>query len=182
MKVRRTNLTPQTYGARLLQRGFHRIGGGSFAEVYGKEDWPYVIKVGHRADFAYNAFVRKVQRWGQKCPWLPRIVAAHRLLSAPMKRGSSRSEAEFVVVLMERLDDAQHEWLAIRRTIMDNGYGAGCKFLIPDLRLQRIMRMLRTAFDLDMHALNVCIRPGTDQVVLTDPIYTFRTAPKRIRL
>ena len=118
-------------------------------------------------------------RWGKRTPWFPRIIAAHRFLSVSLlKSRQNRSASEFSVFYMERLEKVSYEtWSDQKKNVIE--YYPVEKILVPDLRVQRIMRMLQRNFSYDMHSGNVMCRGK--QLVITDPFCCFRNNPAAIR-
>jgi hypothetical protein len=177
VKVKRTNLTRETYMERLRKHGWRQVGRpGCFASAFKKGK--RVIKI-TGLDLAYSAYARKVMRWG-KSKWFPKIHAACRYVSVPMLRdGIKRTDAEFSVYVMEKLvhlskKEQENYNDGIRRRIFNEHN----EIAIPDLRMRRVLRMLKKHYNFDLHYQNV-MRRESGHLVISDPVYSFRRSLDR---
>lgn len=69
-----TRLTPGQVGHLLMRKGFTRLGGGSFGEVFLPPGKDYVLKLVDASDHAYLDFIRNARRSGN--PHFPRIIGS----------------------------------------------------------------------------------------------------------
>lgn len=69
-----TRLTPGQVGHLLSRKGFTRLGGGSFGEVFLPPGKGYVLKLIDADDRAYMDFIRNARRSGN--PHFPRVIGS----------------------------------------------------------------------------------------------------------
>lgn len=88
----------------LAKYGFKKLGGGSFVNVYTHPNMDYVLKVFHKLDYGYLAFLRYVLA-NQGNPTLPRIIGIPKKLNTNRGPGTtSHSIGEWYFVRMEKLE------------------------------------------------------------------------------
>lgn len=161
------------YHDRISER-FKELGSGAFASVYQHPRKDVVVKVfDAKDDNGYSKYLKWCLK-NKKNPYAPKIYGVERF------KNKDKNE-EITIVFLEKLHSARQSdltdlvnkhstpsrwcseddverWQEIANTSKDKHLRALAKFLVKE------------ADDLDLHSENFMWRPGTKQLVFTDPL------------
>lgn len=161
-----------------IKRKFKLLGDGAFARVYQHPRADVVVKVFDASeDSGYTTYLKWASR-NQKNPYVPRIYGIE-------KFKNKKANEEITVVFLEKLKPATFNDLrdAVEASL-PNGttidpYLDDDELLLiaaktNDKHLKAFIRFMNTALsgsvEVDLHSDNFMFRPGTKQLVFTDPL------------
>lgn len=166
--------------------GLSMLGEGMYAQVFGSNQTPYVIKIMSVNDIGYAAWMKVIAEFGHEIAYMPKIHHVIQLkLSNPGSVGRP-SNVEKIIICMEKLVhpkrncDDNNRWFTIDR------YCSKLKELLYEAQHERLIyqrlrpkhrdliTVLMLAKELsgcdrfDLHSANIMKRGK--QYVVTDPI------------